>query len=491
MDRRILLKIMKDILREEDVNYIKGSEWIKLSSLIQKEKLSVVIGEAVYKYCPYEYQIYLDEVIMQARNNSLLYLKELFRLDRLFRNNKLSYILMKGIPLSQQIYADCFARMSSDIDILIDEEKMKEAYGLLKELGYRQHVYFDENGTLVTIDKDSSIYGDLDHEIKCIKKLNIKPFAGIEIQKATTAIPIQYIDDFKSNTVDINVNGLSVKTTNTLYSFLHLIANAYENSETIMGALRNCGIKDYFDIMAFLKKYNKKLDWEQICDLSEKYEIKHVFHAVLLNFCDLFGYDLIDDKIIKKFENWSYLTSCTSNGYTVDWVTPFSERIFNEQIRQKEAYDYLRSVIPQQDCCREFQNSDNLSLIFKENTLEIRFRWIYENDERLIISLLNNVPSETLFSDVYIKKQGEEIEAFYCRKSNIKGIPNDLIKLDMKEDVGVYTIRLSVANLVISNCLYFKVLRQRRVIGDYFIRIYLDKKYDCINNTFKLHTLLE
>jgi hypothetical protein len=480
---------MKDILRKGNVNYIKGEEWVDLSALIQKEKLSVVLGEAIYSYCPQEYQIYLDEIIMQARNNSVLYLKELCRLDALFKSKGVSYILMKGMPLSKQIYNDCFVRISSDIDMLVDEDKMKMAYTLLNKMGYRQHVYFDKDRNLFTIDKNSSIYGNLDHEIKCIKKLRIKDFAGVEIQKATTAIPFQYIEDFKKNTIEMRINNLSIKTTNVLYSFLHLIANAYENSETIMGTLRNCGIKDYFDLMISLQKYHDTFDWSQISDLAEKYRIKHMFLAVFLNCRDLFGDDLINDTLIRKFEKWNYPTLCTPRGYIIDWVSPFDERIINEKIRIKETYSYLRRLIPQRTSCKEFKNSDVLSLTLIGNSLEIRFKWIYYDDERFVISILNNIPKDTLFSDIYIKKNSGKVESFYCNISNIKGITNELVKLHMEKENDIYVINIDVSKLIIDKNLFFKVLKQKSILDDYFIRIYLDKKFDFFENTFRLQNL--
>jgi hypothetical protein len=74
--------------------------------------------------------------LMQAMNHTA----ELHRLNGAFRQQRIDYLVLKGQPLSQQLYGSPYARFSKDIDLLVHESSIGAAHSLLLSLGYERVV---------------------------------------------------------------------------------------------------------------------------------------------------------------------------------------------------------------------------------------------------------------------------------------------------------------------------------------------------------------
>ena len=83
----------------------------------------------------------LQKMQQLLKKNKLHLLKlsgELARLARLFDENRIPWLSIKGPALSVQLYGDVAARQSGDLDILVKEEDLNKAVSLLESIGYHQ-----------------------------------------------------------------------------------------------------------------------------------------------------------------------------------------------------------------------------------------------------------------------------------------------------------------------------------------------------------------
>ena len=67
----------------------------------------------------------------------LLLKHELIRLTEKLRLNNTPYAILKGIPLEMQLHSNPAARISSDIDLLIDQKHLIATHHVLKHMGYQ------------------------------------------------------------------------------------------------------------------------------------------------------------------------------------------------------------------------------------------------------------------------------------------------------------------------------------------------------------------
>jgi hypothetical protein len=80
---------------------------------------------------------FLSESSKSNQLNTMQYTTELIRLNKIFTENNIHYITLKGPLLSYELYGDIGLRYSKDIDILIDLLDFDKIYALLLNAGYK------------------------------------------------------------------------------------------------------------------------------------------------------------------------------------------------------------------------------------------------------------------------------------------------------------------------------------------------------------------
>jgi hypothetical protein len=78
----------------------------------------------------------LSEQISNIKIQNLTTLGELVRFTKILDSNNIKYAVVKGIPLAKHVYLDYAQRQAKDIDILISEEDLDKATGILNDIGY-------------------------------------------------------------------------------------------------------------------------------------------------------------------------------------------------------------------------------------------------------------------------------------------------------------------------------------------------------------------
>jgi hypothetical protein len=86
-------------------------------------------------------EIYQERLNRSFQNNvyrNMFLSEELGKLLSVFNQNGIKTITIKGVVLSEQLYVNPLLRITTDMDILIDREKIAPAVSLLVEMGYQE-----------------------------------------------------------------------------------------------------------------------------------------------------------------------------------------------------------------------------------------------------------------------------------------------------------------------------------------------------------------
>ncbi len=213
---------------------------------------------------------------VRERLHGARYLRELSGLCDMLNGLDIRYAVIKGAPLSMQIYGSLTYRQMGDIDLVVGEDSLERVYGLLFERGYRIN---DENEPLPLIFPFGCSY----HEITLQKSIDGMRLE-LELKRGSSAVNFGF-NEWLDHTEDIEVNGIPVKTLDFNYSVLHLFINTYLDNEAL-NLHQNCRLRNYFDIAYLL--CHRELDWDELLPLADHFEARHKLHRVLLSVSGLY-----------------------------------------------------------------------------------------------------------------------------------------------------------------------------------------------------------
>ena len=159
-----------------------------------------------------------EDFQQRLKFNSFKQIIELKIIDLELRQQKIDYILIKGLPLSKLLYDSFSARSSKDIDIIVSELNVVKVYNLLKQFGYilTPSSLIDECGKKIL---DNEIYYNFSA---------YHPDRKIEIEvhwrwgQNTNYFTLTFEEALKSSRVE-NIDGVKVNTLSHEYNFLYLI----------------------------------------------------------------------------------------------------------------------------------------------------------------------------------------------------------------------------------------------------------------------------
>ncbi len=195
------------------------------------------------------------------------YKEELVKVLKFFWENHLAVIPLKGMNLSQRLYADIVSRdQSADIDLLVQEKDKQRARKLLETLGY----------TFLPVD-----------EIKAYQwyylfhKAGFKP---IELHWDVTmmARSQRRIEGFWQGAEVVDWEGAKFYDFHPeellLYLSVHLV-----NSDSF------CQLRYVCDIGTLLYKYKDEINWRALVEKAKKWQLNGSTYAALVLNRDFFG----------------------------------------------------------------------------------------------------------------------------------------------------------------------------------------------------------
>lgn len=242
--------------------------------------LNVLYNVLIIKFPNNRYVKYLYNSNQQYLKDSLMVFHK--AIDMLERNNY-SYCIIKGMPLSTQIYGDSLVRDIGDIDIIINVNDLKELYTDMKNIGYYQ---VDNN------DSDDPIlyFSDEYFEIKLVADTT-RILPHIELKWGSSAFVKQDIAWFE-NVELVWINGDLIKTQNKTYALIHMFANTFTDNEDRVLSNGNI-IRNYFDLAYYLE-YSFHDDFNHVINVAKSLNCNRKIFSVLNSLKQLFSFNNFD-----------------------------------------------------------------------------------------------------------------------------------------------------------------------------------------------------
>lgn len=247
------------------------------------------------------------------------------------------YAVVKGEVLSQQIYGAPDRRRSSDIDILIDKKNVKFLEEQLHKLGFEQKSPEDN----AEIRRNRVLCMAYSHQIPPFHKdkfgfhlnvdVNYDIFWGEYEGKRCS------IDEFLSDTIDMEIYGVVLKTLPIEKSFVQLVLHHYKEMNSLYHLSQHNTIRtDMFrDVYDALINYKAMLNSDRVKQLCQMYLIGSYMYYMLYYthqvFLDAILLEFINN--LKLYQDELLLTSyglCAKEQKR--WFISFKERLDNENL---------------------------------------------------------------------------------------------------------------------------------------------------------------
>ncbi len=315
-----------------------GVDWVKLLEVLKQHKLLSFYFGTIKKHIPAEYlTMYLAEYYSICKMN-MVRNRELAEVAKLFVEERIPYVLVKGVALSRLLYDDDSLRQCSDIDLLVKEPDLHKAFHVLKKVGYIQDLEMSPNADEAELlDEPVNKFFEDVHEIQCVKRISENVRVSLEIKRCSSAFWDSDNSVFFDHVSTIRVNDMDVVTSDLLFSFLHLCGNFYENFETPAAIIGGGSLRDMLDVFLFWDKYHNQLDWQTLRDVSDEMKAYHKIKYTLSCLNEIAKSDSVQEKIdLFPLAMRKVQIECYENGATYHWRSSFLDRVLNTEGRIKE-----------------------------------------------------------------------------------------------------------------------------------------------------------
>lgn len=132
-------------LRGEAGSIARNVNWPKLATQLRVRKLLPTLGPRIVELAEARDQAFIEEVenSMEAARRHGLFLQLIGqRLTAMLGGRGIGAAMLKGPQLSEALYGDPGRRLSSDVDLLVEPDRLTEAVEVVCELGYESPTDF-------------------------------------------------------------------------------------------------------------------------------------------------------------------------------------------------------------------------------------------------------------------------------------------------------------------------------------------------------------
>ncbi len=133
-----IIQVLSD--KEIDLSLIEKFDNNEFIRQIKHHRLDSIFYKAIKEQninLPTELQQKLEQINKQNKMRMMKLTAELIRIHKLFTENGIDYISLKGPALSQQIYGDYTIRSSRDLDILVRVEDLDKVNKVLNSIDFK------------------------------------------------------------------------------------------------------------------------------------------------------------------------------------------------------------------------------------------------------------------------------------------------------------------------------------------------------------------
>ena len=252
----------------------------KLFELMVEHRVELIF----YTYIKHQAQAVLGDLyprfesrcVWRIRRN-LLMEKQVIYLSRLFEQNAIQYVVLKGMPLNAQLYGNTFCRVSGDIDLLVSEANFIKAHELLIQQGYELTSILTPEQIMHTTPYMKDVHKDVSYfhpELKVAVELHyrVDPVIGDMFH------PIQ-----NNNISAFEItSGICINVISAEHNFFYL---------SLHGAKHNWfRLHWLIDLAVFYQKY--ALNWSKVIELTQRYQMVRPLLELSFLLKELFGMDM-------------------------------------------------------------------------------------------------------------------------------------------------------------------------------------------------------
>jgi len=271
-DRDRLNELLKDKL---DWNYILEFSRIQgVSPILYKTLKNLNFRKNILKEFEKDY--------IQTKSNNIIKYRELEKILKIFKKEKIEVILLKGIYLAKYVYQDIGLRPMSDIDLLVKRKDLERCEKVLRKKDY---FFCGHRGSKQQcIKRKNHDFPYYNKKANCMIELHWK--INLEHKSKGYSNPLMF-PTFWNNELEIGDNYYYLSNEDML---VHLIGHITSHEMSIK-------IIQLVDILLLLSKF--KVDWGYI---YQKYPICKDKIYYTLNWMGLFFPDCVDNNLIKQFK---------------------------------------------------------------------------------------------------------------------------------------------------------------------------------------------
>lgn len=252
----------------------------------------------------------------------------------------LNYSVVKGDALSKLAYGRVNQRFYNDVDVIVSRANLKELNYILFKCGYVQREHSREENILFLSASHQTLPYTCKHNYLTID-INFDIFWGEYEGKRID------IEEFLSDTIEMEIYGVKVKTLPPLKAMIQLILHHYKDMNSLFLLATRKSIKyDMFkDVYYLLKNNLDAISLDKLYAMSVEYEIiPYVFYVLF------YTGQVFDDDVL--------------NQYIEAFRTPEGEALLNcyglcEKERREWKCDFKTRL-----------DSDNLYDLIKEDLTE-------------------------------------------------------------------------------------------------------------------------
>ena len=324
-NEKIFLKILGDYLQENTTsgNILKEADLQQLVTMARSPGVSAImwkqIGKDIRKSSSEQADV-LHSYFLFEVFRSVCQLNDLQEVEQAMNKAGIPYLLMKGSRL-KYYYPDIHCRSMSDIDIVIKAKDRQASDQVMHTLGFRSEIASDE---VWVYEKDVTTYELHDH-----------------MMYDTLANNFDYRSHFDRVWDHVSRDKDGNDQIDEEFHFLFMVVHLAKHMIN-----EGIGIRAFMDLVAFVRKCDPSIDWNQIAQELDKMELLQFTKTCFALCRQWFGIDmpLIKGSLDREFfENASkkILTDGVFGHGKNDNDTGFAAKTF-----RKSSYPYwLQTVI--------------------------------------------------------------------------------------------------------------------------------------------------
>lgn len=302
---RLLLLLSKVSISEQEANEIRGllDEGIDWSIVLANAIFNRVLNriyENVQKLRVADKlnsDIFLTIFKLYAMNaeKAEQYKRQLVEIAKEFDKESITFAIIKGIAVGSKIYGDSnsYKREFSDIDILINKTDLKMAKKIIKRLGFIQGEYNIYTNKIDEISRERELIMQMtSHQLMpYIKEINVCNTLPIkEVLEVDFNFSILDGSDDMELTQDVlrskeqfELYGYAINTLTKEWMFIQLSTHCYREfiSDYHKFKLQDLTLSKLSDFYEFVIRYKNQVDWDKVCEISNRYNISDAIYFSL------------------------------------------------------------------------------------------------------------------------------------------------------------------------------------------------------------------